>query len=152
GIAGPVAHASTCAFIAREPLVEPGARCEPWHNWVLTRRAAFAFLLAPVMTDPPPTQAALPRPVKLGAEVLAASGFAALSGRRVGLISNQTGRVGGEHLADLLRRAPNLKLAAILAPEHGFRGQAEAGATVRSGLDTASGVPIHSLYGATRKP
>jgi uncharacterized protein YbbC (DUF1343 family) len=84
--------------------------------------------------------------------MLAASGFAALAGKRVGLITNQTGRVGDEHLADALSRAPNLKLAAIFAPEHGFRGQAEAGASVRSGRDTKTGVPIHSLYGATRKP
>ncbi len=93
-----------------------------------------------------------PQPVATGADRLAASGFAALAGKRVGLITNQTGRVGDEHLADALSRAPNLKLAAIFAPEHGFRGQAEAGASVRSGRDAKTGVPIHSLYGATRKP
>ena len=84
--------------------------------------------------------------------LLAASGFAALAGKRVGLITNQTGRVGGEHLADLLSKAPGLKLAAIFAPEHGFRGKAEAGASVRGGVDAKTGVPILSLYGATRKP
>ena len=122
----------------------------------LTRRAVFAFLVAPlcvpVMTRSSLTQTALPQPVAVGAEVLAASGFAALAGKRVGLITNQTGRVGAEHLADLLRRAPNLRLTAIFSPEHGFRGQAEAGANVRSGIDVKTGVPIHSLYGATRKP
>ena len=91
--------------------------------------------------------------VTVGAEVLAASGFSALSGKRVGLITNQTGLVGGsEHLADLLRRAPNLKLVAIFAPEHGMRGQAEAGERVRGGVDANTGVPIHSLYGASRRP
>jgi uncharacterized protein YbbC (DUF1343 family) len=84
--------------------------------------------------------------------MLAASGFAALAGKRVGLITNQTGRVGAVHLADLLSRAPKAKLTAIFAPEHGFRGKAEAGASVRSGADANTGVPIHSLYGATRKP
>jgi uncharacterized protein YbbC (DUF1343 family) len=90
--------------------------------------------------------------VVTGAEVLAASGFSALAGKRVGLIANQTTLVGGEHLADVLSRAPNVKLAAILAPEHGFRGAAEAGAKVGDTTDAKAGVPVYSLYGATRKP
>jgi uncharacterized protein YbbC (DUF1343 family) len=93
-----------------------------------------------------------PQPVTTGADALAASGFAALAGKRVGLITNQTGRVGTEHLADLLRAAPNLKLAAVFAPEHGFRGKAEAGASVHGGVDAKTGVPIHSLYGVTKQP
>jgi len=93
-----------------------------------------------------------PRPVITGAEALAASGFGALTGRKVGLITNQTGRAGNAHLADLLGKAPDLKLAAIFAPEHGFRGAAEAGAAVRNGKDAKTGVPIFSLYGSSRKP
>ncbi|MBO0740608.1 MAG: DUF1343 domain-containing protein [Hyphomicrobiaceae bacterium] len=104
------------------------------------------------MSVPSLTQTHFSQRVTVGAEVLARSQFAALAGKRVGLITNQTGRVGTEHLADLLSRAPNLKLAAILAPEHGFRGQAEAGAAVRGGVDANTGVPIHSLYGASRRP
>lgn len=123
---------------------------------VLTRRAVlgllFAPLCTPVLSVPSLTQTHSSQPVTVGAEVLAASGFAALAGKRVGLITNQTGRIGTEHLADLLSRAANLKLAAIFAPEHGLRGQAEAGAAVRGGLDANTGVAIHSLYGATRKP
>jgi len=124
---------------------------------MLTKRAAlgllFATLCIPVMREPSLSQALAPsQPLTTGAEVLAASGFAALAGKRVGLITNQTGRVGPEHLADVLSRAPNLKLAAIFAPEHGFRGKAEAGASVRSGVDAKTGVPIHSLYGAAKKP
>jgi len=90
--------------------------------------------------------------VVTGTEVLAQSGFAALAGKRVGLITNQTGRVGNDHLADLLSKAPNVTLAAILAPEHGFRGEAEAGAKVRDAVDAGTGVPVFSLYGATKKP
>ncbi len=90
--------------------------------------------------------------VSTGAEVLAASGFAALSGKRVGLITNQTGIANGEHLADLLSRAPNLKLTAIFAPEHGIRGAVEAGAKVGDDVDAKTGVPVFSLYGASRKP
>jgi uncharacterized protein YbbC (DUF1343 family) len=93
-----------------------------------------------------------PTPLTTGAEALARTGFAALAGKRVGLITNQTGRVGSEHLADLLARAPNLKLAAILAPEHGFRGEVEAGAKVGDAIDPKTGVPVFSLYGSARKP
>ena len=124
---------------------------------MLTKRAALVSLLAivctPAMAGPSLSQApSPPQPFATGADVLAASGFAALADKRVGLITNQTGRVGAEHLADALSKAPNLKLAAIFSPEHGFRGKAEAGASVRSGVDAKTGVPIHSLYGATRKP
>lgn len=90
--------------------------------------------------------------VTTGAEALVASGFAALAGKRVGLITNQTGLVGREHLADVLSKAPNVKLAAILAPEHGFRGGVEAGAKVGDTTDAKTGVPVFSLYGASKKP
>jgi uncharacterized protein YbbC (DUF1343 family) len=105
------------------------------------------------MTAPSSSQSAAPaQPVVTGAEVLQASGFAALAGKRVGLITNHTGLARGEHLADLLSKAHNVKLTAILAPEHGFRGTAEAGAKVRDGPDAKTGVPVFSLYGASRKP
>src|SRR5262245_41599373 len=90
--------------------------------------------------------------VTTGAEALVRDGFAALTGKRVGLIANQTSRVGADHLADLLAKAPNLKLAAILAPEHGFRGEIEAGDKVGDAVDAKTGVPVFSLYGASRKP
>ena len=121
------------------------------------QRAATAFVLAlawmlvgagTAVSQAPPA----PRPVATGADLLAASGFASLAGKRVGLIGNQTSLVEGTHLADLLSKAAGVKLTAILAPEHGFRGTAEAGATVRDGVDTKTGVPVYSLYGATKKP
>jgi uncharacterized protein YbbC (DUF1343 family) len=71
------------------------------------------------MSVPSRTQTHLSQRVTVGAEVLATARFAALAGKRVGLITNQTGLVGKEHLADLLSGASNLKLAAIFAPEHG---------------------------------
>jgi uncharacterized protein YbbC (DUF1343 family) len=91
-------------------------------------------------------------PVKCGADVLVARGFDSVRGKRVGLITNHTGLVGEQHLADLLHKAPGVTLAAILAPEHGFRGTVEAGAKVKDGKDPGTGVPVLSLYGATRKP
>jgi uncharacterized protein YbbC (DUF1343 family) len=105
------------------------------------------------MADVSPARSEIPSgPVATGAEVLVESAFAALAGKRVGLVTNQTGRVGGEHLADLLVKAPNVTLHAILAPEHGFRGEAEAGAMVGDAVDAKTGVPVFSLYGATKKP
>ena len=89
--------------------------------------------------------------VKTGAQWLADTSFAQFAGKRVGLITNQTGRIGNDHLVDVMRRA-KVKLTAIFAPEHGFRGQAEAGAKVQDGRDAATGVPVYSLYGNTKRP
>ena len=90
--------------------------------------------------------------VLTGADLLVSDGFSILSSKRVGLIANQTTRAQGEHLADLLHQAENVSLAAIFAPEHGFRGLAEAGATVKDGADPETGVTVHSLYGSQKKP
>jgi len=125
----------------------------------LSRRTALRLLgaagvigYARGMVEPPAAFAATAPAVVTGAEVLARSRFAALRGKRVGLVTNHTGRVGADHLADLVAQAPDVKLAAILAPEHGFRGLAEAGASVADGIDRETGVRVLSLYGATRKP
>lgn len=111
----------------------------------------------PALSGPAPSGADMADPstgqrVVTGAEKLVASGFAALDGKRVALITNQTGRVGQDHLADLLWQAENVDLVAILGPEHGFRGTIEAGKTVKDGVDTKTGIPVFSLYGSTRKP
>ncbi|MGH9792537.1 MAG: exo-beta-N-acetylmuramidase NamZ domain-containing protein, partial [Candidatus Acidiferrales bacterium] len=88
---------------------------------------------------------------KAGIDVLAASGFAALRGKRVGLITNHTGvsREGRSTIV-LVHRAEGVKLAALFSPEHGIRGTADE--NVASGVDEATGLPIHSLYGETRRP
>lgn len=90
--------------------------------------------------------------VRTGADALVAGGFEDLSGLRVGLIANHTTRTGEGHLGDLLAAAEQLDLVALFGPEHGIRGSAEAGESVRGGRDVRTNVPIHSLYGATRKP
>ena len=74
-----------------------------------------------------------------------------LKNRRVGLVVNQTSRVGRAHLVDTLR-ARGINVTAIFAPEHGFRGEAADGATIANGRDARSGVPVRSLYGKTKKP
>ena len=71
-----------------------------------------------------------------------------LKGKRVALFSNHTGLVGdsGEHTLDMLLRN-GVDVAVIFSPEHGFRGDADAGAHVKSSVDTKTGIPIVSLYG-----
>ena len=76
-----------------------------------------------------------------------------LAGRRVGLITNHTGRTrDGGSTIDALHAHEGLDLVALYSPEHGIRGTALAGEVVTSGRDERTGLPIHSLYGATRKP
>jgi uncharacterized protein YbbC (DUF1343 family) len=90
--------------------------------------------------------------VRVGAGVLADNGFDAIGGRRVGLVVNHTARVDTAHLIDVLHRAPGIEITALFGPEHGIRGDADAGEVVADGRDAATGAPIHSLYGSTRKP
>lgn len=90
--------------------------------------------------------------VTVGAEVLAENGFADLQGKRVGLIVNHTARVDTAHLADLMHRSGAAEVAALFGPEHGIRGSADAGEEIEDGRDVATGAPIFSLYGSTRKP
>ncbi len=86
-----------------------------------------------------------------GIDVLHSSGYAALRGMRVGLITNQTGidRAGNPTI-DLLRSAPGVNLVALFSPEHGIRGAADE--KVSDSVDEVSGLPIYSLYGERRKP
>ncbi|HBT86366.1 MAG: DUF1343 domain-containing protein [Fermentimonas sp.] len=73
--------------------------------------------------------------------------FPLIEGKRVAVMSNQTGMVGNEHLVDMLiRRGHNV--VGIFSPEHGFRGTADAGEHVSSSVDKKTGTPIWSLYGS----
>lgn len=86
------------------------------------------------------------QPVKVGAE-RTESYLPLLRGKRVAVMSNQTGRVGDEHLVDLLVRN-GVELVGIFSPEHGFRGTADAGEHVASSVDEKTGIPVWSLYGS----
>lgn len=93
------------------------------------------------------------RAVELGIDRLAASGFAVLAGKRVGLITNHTGIDSrGVKTRLILRRASGVNLVALFSPEHGLDGTAGAGAYVPSRRDRATGLTVFSLYGPTRKP
>src|SRR3989454_2216667 len=94
-----------------------------------------------------------PAQVQLGSDVLAADGFRELQGKRVGLITNPSGvNRSGESTIDLLRRAPGVRLVALFGPEHGVYGNVKAGELIGERTDKRTGLPVHSLYGATRKP
>lgn len=74
-----------------------------------------------------------------------------LTEKKVGIVTNQTGIIGNTHLVDSLV-ARGIDIVRIYTPEHGFRGNADAGAKVNSGRDEATGIEIASLYGKTKKP
>jgi uncharacterized protein YbbC (DUF1343 family) len=89
--------------------------------------------------------------VATGLDVMQRDDFAALRGRKVGLVTNHSGiNARGEHILDLMHASPNVELVAIFSPEHGIRGEADRG--IDSGVDELTGLTIHSLYGKTRKP
>lgn len=91
--------------------------------------------------------------VSLGITTLLTDSLHLVRGKRVGLITNHTGRdEHGSSTIDLLHRASGVQLTALFSPEHGIRGAAEAGERISSSTDSATGVPIHSLYGETRVP
>jgi len=100
-----------------------------------------------------PSTAAAAGEVLPGVEVLLRDSLHLVAGKRVGLITNHSGRDRrGTSTIDLLHRAPGVKLVALFAPEHGIRGAAEAGVHIDASMDSATGVPVRSLYGATRVP
>jgi uncharacterized protein YbbC (DUF1343 family) len=74
-----------------------------------------------------------------------------LSGKRVGIVTNHTSLVSGTHLVDTLL-SEGIRVAAIFSPEHGFRGDADAGMLLENTIDSLTGLPIISLYGKNRKP
>ena len=75
-----------------------------------------------------------------------------LKGKKVALLSNHTGMVGNEHTLDVMLKK-GVNVTTIFSPEHGFRGKADAGEHVSSGVDSKTGIPIASLYdGKTRSP
>ena len=100
-------------------------------------------------------------PVRAGIEVLLTDSLDLVRGKRLGLITNQTGlgRIasadGGDSLVttvQLLHEHPDMDLVALYSPEHGITGSLDEGVKVASGRHEESGLPIYSLYGATQEP
>lgn len=91
--------------------------------------------------------------VRPGVSVLLDSVPEHLRGKRVGLITNQTGRdASGTSTIDLLYGTDAVEVVALYSPEHGIRGEAAPGEAVGSEADERTGLPVHSLYGETRRP
>jgi uncharacterized protein YbbC (DUF1343 family) len=110
--------------------------------------------VAPTLT-PVPTSSATPAatPVLAGIDVLMRDRLELLRGRRLGLVTNPTGRArDGRSTIDVLHADASWRLVALFSPEHGIRGEAEAGQSVDSSVDQQTGLPIYSLYGDTTRP
>ncbi len=90
--------------------------------------------------------------VRPGIDVLLSDSLHLVRGRRVGLVTNQSG-VDQAGVSDVDRlRGAGVALVALFSPEHGFRGSADPGEAVASSTDCATGLPIYSLYGKTSAP
>jgi len=74
-----------------------------------------------------------------------------LKGKKVALVANHTSFIGKSHLVDTLK-SKGIQIVKVFAPEHGFRGSADAGEKVASAIDAKTGIPIVSLYGDNKKP
>lgn len=129
------------------------------------RRAKIAFAAALALpalmacadhsttrTEPPAAAEANEQAVRLrtGAERIELY-LPMLEGYRVAVVTNQTGRIGQVHLVDSLL-ALGVRITKVFAPEHGFRGDADAGEHVKDQRDARTGLPIVSLYGNNKKP
>jgi uncharacterized protein YbbC (DUF1343 family) len=117
---------------------------KPGWRWIAAGATALSAWLTP---------AAAQERVRLGVEVLLSDSMHLINGKRVGLITNHTGITpDGKSTIDLLHNAKGVRLTALFAPEHGIRGQAAAGQRIDDSVDSVTGIPIFSLYGATRVP
>ena len=91
--------------------------------------------------------------ISLGIDTLQQSGFRAIAGKRVGLLTHPAGvNRDGVSSIDVLRRAQNVKLVALFGPEHGIYGNEKANVPVDNKIDPRTQLPVYSLYGKYRKP
>lgn len=119
------------------------------------RKSALVLLLAAVVllfqADPRPGAEAAA--FKLGNERLMDEYHHLIAGKRVGLVTNQSGvNSRGESTIDVLVKDKTVRLVALYGPEHGIDGKAKAGEYVESYVHPVLGIPVYSLYGATRMP
>jgi uncharacterized protein YbbC (DUF1343 family) len=107
---------------------------------------------APLASPTPSSPVQAAEQTQTGIDVLEQQNFAPLRGKRVGLITNQTGVDSqGRRTIDVLAHADGVKLVALFSPEHGIAGQLDT-ANVANATDAATGLKIFSLYGDTRHP
>jgi len=126
----------------------------------LSRRSLLAATTtAAALTAGPPAAAATPGPdtanrrLRTGFERLAASGYALLEGKRVGVVTNPTGVTrDARHIVDVMHADDRLDLVAVFGPEHGFRGTAQAGGSEGRYDDPATGLPVYDTYLKSGQP
>jgi uncharacterized protein YbbC (DUF1343 family) len=112
--------------------------------------AMAVLLIAIVQSTSQPLQMA---GVKLGVDVLLVDHLDLVKNKRVGLITNPSGVTSGlQATADVLFAQPDVHLVALFGPEHGVRGDVEAGQSISHFTDVQTGLPVFSLYGPTKKP
>lgn len=129
------------SIISASIIAAPFVAQEPWQQ-----------LLSPTGLRAPRNVFSTPLPSLNGIDVLARDNFAIFKGKRVGLITNHTGKDrNGNSTIDLLFKAPDVKLVALFSPEHGIRGALDQ-EKITNSTDEKTGLPIFSLYGETRKP
>ncbi|WP_030347445.1 exo-beta-N-acetylmuramidase NamZ domain-containing protein [Streptomyces sp. NRRL S-1022] len=115
----------------------------------LSRRTLLA---SATMTAVPATPGH-PEHLRTGFERLAATGYALLSGRRVGVVTNPTGITrDARHIVDVMHADPRVRLTAVFGPEHGFRGTAQAGGSEGRYDDPATGLPVYDTYLKSGRP
>jgi uncharacterized protein YbbC (DUF1343 family) len=116
---------------------------------------------APARTLPTPPPAARPVapvpsvmfPVMLGIDVLESTGFRAVAGKKIGLLTHPAGvNRRGESTINVLRRANNARLVALFAPEHSLSGDIKASVNFEDTIDPRTKLPVYSLHGKNRKP
>ena len=116
-------------------------------KYLQTAAVGIVVIFSVIIASLPAAEGA---PVRLGIDTIDEH-LQLFAGKRVGLITNQTGVNSKlESTVDVLYEKTNL--TAIFSPEHGLRGQVEAGASVGTGMDSKTGLPVYSLYGDTKKP
>ncbi|MGC5564291.1 exo-beta-N-acetylmuramidase NamZ family protein [Streptomyces sp. FR-108] len=132
----------------------------------LSRRSLLAATTtaAAISAGPPATAATAaaetatapetaPRRFRTGFDRLAATGYALLEGRRVGVVTNPTGITGdARHLVDVMHADDRVDLVAVFGPEHGFRGTAQAGGSEGRYDDPATGLPVYDTYLKSGQP
>lgn len=110
---------------------------------ILTAKLAIIGSVFPVLANKP-------KDFKLGAERMNYY-LPLLEGKKVALVANPSTQINGQHLVDIWQSL-DVNLVKVFAPEHGFRGDVEAGAHIKDGIDPKSKLPVVSLYGSNKKP
>lgn len=118
------------------------------------KNAVILLLICAVIAGTGVLEASQSTPVvKLGNERLMSEYHFLIEGKKVGLVTNQSGVTGqGKSTIELLAEDPSTRLVALYGPEHGIDGTAKAGEYVESYTHSELGIPVYSLYGQTRMP